>query len=310
VQAVEMVTLRGKYKCSSPEKYPLVKSGRWALARADDPAVRKAIESYVQSMVEGVEQSIREDAFEIVFIVRHNLLVRNDGKSPKIAQDSFTDAANDNVEGHDNVGWTQNSFIRRKSDLTRMPDYVIYHTSIEELGQSLLATYLEMRSAKGISPASSIQYTYSHTAAAGYIRTWVKNTDLACSTNPVVYQKQSNWNPAYQPIWCNDCANYVSQALKRGGHPTTATWYPYSSAWINVGNLKTFLLNELRGWSTPNLSDLQVGDLAFQDDLGHVVMVSRVAPHRYSAHTSDRKDAVWYSELNDYMIICSERCPE
>ncbi|MDY7041809.1 MAG: hypothetical protein SVX38_13210 [Chloroflexota bacterium] len=140
VKATEMVILHGKYRCSSPEEYPLVKSGRWALSRTDDPAVKKAIEGYIESMVDGVNESIKEGGFDIVFVVRHELVMSNE-KSLRIVQDSFTDAANDNPEGTDNISWINGRFVRRKPDLTKMPDYVMYNTPIEQLGESLLDTY-------------------------------------------------------------------------------------------------------------------------------------------------------------------------
>lgn len=312
VHAVEMVTLRGKYQCSSPEEYPLVRSGRWALVRTADPAVQKDIEGYIESMVEGITQSIKEESFETVFIVRHELMMADVKEGLKILQDSFSDAANDDVEGFDNVSWVQDAFVRHISDLTRMPDYVMYHSSIEELGQSLLDAYTGMHSTRAASLPLSILYTYSHTAAAGYALTWVAPTDLKCSTDPDVYQDQNNWNPAYHKNPCNDCANFVSQALKRGGHPTTATWYVSQSCsdWNNVDHLKGFLLDELRGYPTLNYLNLQVGDLAFKMTVPkHVVIVTQVGPHTISSHTSDRENYPFYGALDYYMIICSTRCP-
>lgn len=299
-----MVTLHGKYRCSSPEEYPLVQSGRWALAQTDNPAVKKAIEGYIKSMIDDINKSIEEDGFEIVSIVRHNLIVNSDARGLKIVRDSFTDAANDNHEGYDNVNWVDDRFIRRKPDLTKMPDYEIYNTLIEELGKSLLETYSRIYG-QGTPLTPPIQYHYYHSLATNYINTWVKNTSTTCA--PDVYQEQSNWNPAYPKFGCNDCANYVSQALKAGGCTTTAAWNwnPPTSAWRYVPDLKSFLLNEGRGVWAGSLSDLQAGDIAFKAG-SHVVMVAAVGPHRYSAHTSDKLKAVWWADLNQYMKMVIE----
>ncbi|MDY7041808.1 MAG: amidase domain-containing protein, partial [Chloroflexota bacterium] len=107
------------------------------------------------------------------------------------------------------------------------------------------------------------RYHYYHSQAAAYINTWTKNTSITCSTDPVVYQNQSNWNPAYQKHWCNDCANYVSQALKAGGCTTTSTWKPYTDAWSNVYWLQKFLIDDGRGYWTTSYLQLQAGDIAF-----------------------------------------------
>ena len=305
VGAVETVTLHGRYRCLSPEEYPLIRSGRWALAKAEDPTVKKAIEGYIERMMDGINRSVKEDSFEAVFIVHHNLVVNSSKKGLKIVQDSFTDAANDNPEGHDSVSWVDEEFVRHRPDLTKMPDYEIYHTSVEEMGESLLDTYSRIcgENKKATSPSSPRgSDSYNRYAAAQYINRWVKNTSITCA--PDVPQDQSNWNPAYNPIWCNDCANYVSQALKAGGHTTNSTWNPSTVAWKYVPSLKSFLITSGRGFFTSYLSNLQVGDIAFQGS-SHVVMVGAIGPHRYSAHTSDRKRAPWHGSINGYMSSIS-----
>ena len=39
-----------------------------------------------------------------------------------------------------------------------------------------------------------------------------------------------------------DCTNFVSQALKAGGVPTTKTWKPYTNPWIRVKELRNYLI--------------------------------------------------------------------
>lgn len=141
VETVETVTMNGKYRCSSPEDYPLVKAGRLALTKTENPAVKKEIESYIKSMIDGANNSINEGSFEIVNFLKHDLIIKSNKNGPMIIQDSFTDKANDNPEGHDNISWVNGKFVRKKQDLTQMPDYVIWHTPIEELAENILDDY-------------------------------------------------------------------------------------------------------------------------------------------------------------------------
>lgn len=111
----------------------------------------------------------------------------------KIVQDSFTDAANDNPKGCDNVSWIDGEFVRRKPHLTRMPDYMIYHTPVEELGKSLLETCSRAYGGQATLLSPPIQYHYYHSVAKNYANTWVKNTGLTCAPN--VFQDQSHKPP-------------------------------------------------------------------------------------------------------------------
>jgi len=140
VKITERVTLHGKYDCS-PEEYPEIQAARWAISRTDDETVKRALEEYIRSIKEDVSKS-SEDGFEITFILRHYLVIAESKGGLQILEDTFTDRNSiDSPSGTDNVIWRDGQFYRSKPDLTKMPDYQIYATSIEGLGRRLLEEY-------------------------------------------------------------------------------------------------------------------------------------------------------------------------
>lgn len=89
---------------------------------------------------------------------------------------------------------------------------------------------------------------------------------LLCSTNkfPTVYKCPNNSSRRYDKAAASlyaqtyaldynkdylsfdgrggDCTNFVSQALKAGGVPTTNTWKPYTNPWVRVKELRDYLI--------------------------------------------------------------------
>jgi len=88
---------------------------------------------------------------------------------------------------------------------------------------------------------------------------------------------------------CNDCTDFVSQAIDYGGFTPDNVWYPqYSSwAWKGVGNLWNYLYDNYTGTVSATWSSVTVGDLAFVG-FDHVGMITNINPHRFSGHTNDR----------------------
>ncbi|WP_041455056.1 amidase domain-containing protein [Anaerolinea thermophila] len=302
VHITEKVTLLGTPKISSSKEYPLIQAAYWAISETDDTRVKNALENFIENMSEGVNESIR-DGVEIAFIVHHDIVIKAGDKGQfQFISDSFTDKSNDNIEGNDNVAWSDNEFTRSKPDLTRMPDYIIYNTTIEEIGKWLLDDY--SRSYREDREYLATE-TYNRQNARSYINTYTSNPNGKYCPNTSVPQDKTKYNPYYiaqEP--CVDCVNYVSQAIKAGGYQTDNTWKPYTYAWINTYGLRDYLLytKEVGVWYS-NLTSLQVGDIAFTGNYSHVVMVGAVSPHRYSGHTSDRKIYSWNSSLTRYMHI-------
>jgi hypothetical protein len=160
-----------------------------------------------------------------------------------------------------------------------------------------LETLSKVKSANNavVNPLSISYYNYS--GAADYANYYTSNTSLTCSDG-VTLQDPSHYNPAYNYYKCDDCANYVSQAMNLGGSiPTTSDWEPYTSDWINVGDLVSYMQGQgifLQG----SFANAMPGDVV---ELGnyHVQMVvyNDGSTMEISSHTSDR-DAVQQGNLN------------
>jgi hypothetical protein len=140
VQVTEKVILRGRYN-TPPEEHPLVLAGHWALSRTDDEHVKRELEKYIESVMEGTRKSF-EEGFETPLIVRHSLVVARTPAGLQIVEDSFTDQ--DAVfSGVDHIIWVDGQYVRTKPDFTAMPDYQRYAMPIEELGKKLLDRFTE-----------------------------------------------------------------------------------------------------------------------------------------------------------------------
>ena len=100
-----------------------------------------------------------------------------------------------------------------------MPDYKIYHTPVEILGQQLLDDYTKAYG--GVTP-NSTGFTYSRSAASNYALTYSSAATSTCPNNTSIFMNTSVYNQTaiYKNIWtvttstCNDCADFISQALR------------------------------------------------------------------------------------------------
>ncbi len=306
----EEVKFIGKAKTKSVDEYPMIKAANHASKLAEQRlakdnkklvAVKKELGAYVKSTKEAIDQSIKEN-YEITNIVRHEIVFSVDDSGLKIVQDSFSDQSNDNLEGTDIVYWKNGLFYRIEPDMTTWPDYKIQNTPVETLAESLFA---DINGGTASTPDSITTVTYNRTAAKDYANTWVRNTTYHCTpydTDPLQDTDYYNYTQ-YIDFGCNDCTNYVSQALNAGDIPTDSTWQPYTTAWINVDSLQQYLVNQGRGSFVSSSSSLTTGDLGMIYSGGvwqHVVMVVGLNPLRYSAHTNDRRSVNWSSSLNKY----------
>lgn len=313
---LETVTMFGYPIINQADDYPMISAARWAISNTDDESVKQALERYIDSTTYGVNDSI-SNGVQIVFRVYHSIDIENKKGQSKIIKDEFTDKEIDNGNGDDNVTWSNGNPVRSKPDLTQMPDYTIYHTPVNTLGKQLLEDYTKAYGGtSALIPDSVTTITYGRTSASNYARTYSSNTSLTTCSG--IFQDTSKYNQlaAYKSIWqytgCNDCADFVSQALRQGSFPTDTNWNytpsPGKYAW-RVFDFSTtpglgYYLQTTLGVITVYASStsLQLGDLAYTDGL-HVVMVTGVSPVRYSGHTNDRQDHSWDSSLNHYWHI-------
>ncbi len=294
VHAVETVNLTGISLLKDPINYPMYRAALLASQRATDTRVKQELDAYAARILNEVGESIKSGEYTISWTLNHTITY--DLKTGRIVKDSFTDVAKDRMAGTDIVTWNMDTFSRQQPKIESFPDYEMYHSSIEELANGLLEQYNQIFKGLPVNESSLTTYTYSHTGAGNYIRTWVKTTTSTCSDGKTL-QDINNYNSSYTPVPCNDCANYVSQALRYGGHPLTTSWSPNATPWVYVPSLLTFIIDNGRGQTVALLSYLGIGDIAFIPNQ-HVVMVSAINPTRYSAHTYDRLNVSWDSSIN------------
>jgi len=287
-QVQETVTLTGKPILQVAEDYPVYKAYLLAAKMAKDTDISHYLEQTAEEIRSAVQESIDANTFEITIINLHK--VTFNPQTGQLVSDSFTSEANDDP-GTDTVEWVDGKAKRVEPDFTNMVDYEIYSISVEDLAQQILED-LNVAPSGSINSDNIIQYSGSN--AATYARTWVGPTyEKLCG----VLRNKSKWNPNYG--WaddCRDCANYVSQAMRYGGTPTSSTWQPYLDAWKNVSPLQNYVINHDLGYFA-SCSTIGLGDLGFVPD-EHVVMVTGLNPLRYSGHTADRKDYRWQSVLS------------
>ena len=312
VVLTEEITLWGEPITKSSDQYPLLQAAKWAIIQTDDVGTREHLQQYIESITKNVNESIA-NGFQVVFVVKHNIEVEIQNEELRIVRDTFTDKSNDNIEGFDNVTWSGIGFERQKPDWTQFPDYEMYNTPIDVIGRALLSDFASLEAKASISTSNG--FYYNRTNAGDYITQYTSNPSYYDYCGDHIRQDTSKYNSAYEDVWgttgCDDCTDYVSQALHYGGFPTDDTWYPnaYNPPWVRVNGLKEYLEGIHAGYMVESKFSLQVGDLAYKYDSDyalpwrHVVMVSHVNPYLYSAHTHDRRNYSWNPTLNRYMHI-------
>lgn len=179
-------------------------------------------------------------------------------------------------------------------------DYLTGMASEEEVmkqGEQAMAAVLE---AARTTPSATTAL-YNRTNAITYINKYTSATTKACSGGSA-YQDPAKYNSAYGYYACNDCANYVSQALNAGGIPTTSTWKAGTSAWISVTSLKNYMVGTKAYWKSIGCSAAKNGDVITLSDSGgyyHTMMTvgnNGSSTLTYSAHTNDRlKSTISYT---------------
>jgi hypothetical protein len=333
IELLETVTMFGYPILDQAENYPMISAARWAITNTNNDNVKQALEKYVASTADAVNYSIFNGA-ETVFRVQHSIDISIKGGQLQFVKDEFTDKEIDNGDGFDNVAWVNNVPIRSKPDLTSMPDYIIYNTPVEVLGQQLLDDYTRAYG-ESVPLAITASFTYARTSAANY-RVYSSNTTKKCPGNSSIFQDTAYYNQlaAYKAVWmttgCDDCTDYVSQALRQGGFPTDTIWKfspaPGTYTWrvadysSNPQGLFYWLDNTWAATTQYTSStSLQLGDLMtdsyYWDGVryhgaGHVVIVTRISPVKYSGHTNDRKDYLlssspslsWFWHIKDNLF--------
>lgn len=318
VKVNEIVTLNGHPVNTLPDKDPLIIAARWAINQSNNVNVQSALENYIDMRINGIEKSVTNGVSD-TFIIKHVLIFTTQNGNRVITQDVFDDKSNDNPFGFDVMTWSYGKQTRIAPDFTQMVGYYIYNQPIETLGQSLLDDY--SKAYGSISPDGTGFY-YNRAGASNYALQYGINTSSTCPGNSTVKMNTSNYNQNsdYKRIWtyttstCNDCADFVSQALRAGSFPTDTIWYylgtdPYDNhpgayTWRVFDNssgnpmgLAYYLNNYLGAITSVSRTSLQIGDIMYVSSTNHVVMVTQSdgTGVYYSGHTSDRHNVVWSS---------------
>lgn len=150
-----------------------------------------------------------------------------------------------------------------------------------------------------VSPMAN-NFTYYRSVAADYANTYTSSASShKCGKlyhkDKSTLQDYTKYNQKYDWYCANDCANYVSQAMLAGGVPTSSTWEPGKTAWINCDDLAKYFTQTHNWWSTTNFANCNAGGIIAQysktdGDLTHVMMNVKndTVERRFSAHTNDR----------------------
>ncbi len=188
----------------------------------------------------------------------------------------------------------QGNSIPATQVINDMPTASTVEASTQEGLANVVSHFTHSISASTLSSSSSGGLYEGEQAQVLYVNSYTDNTSTECAggTNPT-YQDQSYWNPAYEHIWCNDCANYASQGLYDGGLYLNSTWEPYTSDWVGAQGLNTYLIS--LGSTPESYSAASAGDMVFLGTPGSFYHAMTVTYDdgtnvRESAHTSDRKD--------------------
>lgn len=133
-----------------------------------------------------------------------------------------------------------------------------------------------------------------------YYRVDARNYANRYTSNATIYYGGSKvpmnpayYNPSYNYFIGEDCANYVSQAIRHGGIYLSSTWQPGQYAWHNVGGLYDyFVKNSNYAIEASYETCVAGGFIIFVSGAGsqyHVVMcvLNDTVNHAYSGHTSD-----------------------
>lgn len=153
-----------------------------------------------------------------------------------------------------------------------------------------------------ITPASNTSFIYYRTKARDYANKYTVNAgERYCSTHKQnIRQSAQYYNPAYFYFCCNDCANYVSQAMYAGGVPKDNIWIPNKqcAAWNSCSKLLYHFTTKTNYWTKTTYRNCNAGGVIvlFKDNKPYHVMMNVLndsVTTKYSAHTNDRNQLTY-----------------
>lgn len=216
----------------------------------------------------------------------------NDAVIPGTIQLYGEDPKGDFIPANNFLGHTDNEVEQNAYDATK--------TAVEEAVQ-------QSQSGLAVHP----NYTYNGGAALNYAVSYTSNPTATCDGTTV--QNKTKYNTSFYAITCNDCANYVSQAMNAGGIPMdySGGWYGSSTdagtslKWKSVPDLESYMTS-YGHWSSSSWAGLLSGGVIemtpARGGYYHVMMCIYNYGNlmEYSAHTSDRNYYSWPSGSSAY----------
>jgi len=185
---------------------------------------------------------------------------------------------------------------------------------------------------------AALHYADPYTSEASYdkeITCWIGNEPVVSHYTDISYWNNSQYpltkysNGYYEPLACNNCADFVSQAMYYGGMLPDANWNPQNRKtsvggkwyWANVGDL-TDWMKERGDWSQISYNDLTFGDVAvfyYINNYGekvryHIAMddypLGYYGLNYFAAHTNDVKVHYYNSSSKlFYRVSCLRETP-
>lgn len=163
-----------------------------------------------------------------------------------------------------------------------------------------------------VSPNSNTSFVYYRVNARDYANRYTSNAAEVTCTNSDCENVGGRIrravgfynNNEYTNHCCNDCANYVSQAMKAGGVPADSMWTPSDRAWYNCVSMITHFTLRKGYWTETTYANCNAGGIIMLRNSNGTATHAMMNVHndglvtKYSAHTNDRKAFVYdHSDL-------------
>ena len=204
------------------------------------------------------------------------------GKPEPTAYAEFKIAANVKNDGTVEKG-SVNLYISEPSSTNKGDDFYPVPSpmleTVEKMERNGEETMEETFKKAGGSPIANntngVKYTYNRLAARDYANRWTSNAP----DNGDCLMDASKWNnddyPWYDNAYCNDCADYVSQALHEGGIPIDPGQWERGNdggTWIYVPSLKNYMRNN-RHWTVSNFTQANAGNVIVMPNDQHTMVL-------------------------------------
>ena len=180
-------------------------------------------------------------------------------------------------------------------------------SSLYQEGKDALAKIEEEYQRRVNTPVTLGYSSYDRIAARDYAQTWTGKNITDCyddGTSCGILQDRTQWNNSEYPYNSNfkhnDCADFVSQCICAGGiDPDPGMWERNKDgdngwAWTSISGLTDYMI-EKGYFDEGEFETANAGNILLTSP-SHVVLITLndTYTHRYTGHTNDRLDQVFY----------------